>query len=59
MRRVAATAASSGLPWSSYVLSASFLPFTPPFAFASEIASLMPLSVDSPNVACSPVSEAT
>ena len=56
--RVAATCASSGLPWSSSVLSASFFPFTPPALFRSSRASRIPLSVESPKVASEPVSEA-
>ena len=57
--RVAATAASSGFPWLSYVLSSIRLPLTPPFALASSMASFSPLSVESPNVASAPVREPT
>ena len=59
MSRVIATWASSGLPWSSSVLRASFLPFTPPALLSSSKASLMPLSVETPKVASEPVREAT
>ena len=59
INRVVAEAASSGLLWSSYTRTASFLPFTPPDAFASSSASSMPLRVEMPKAASLPVSEPT
>ncbi len=52
---VAAVAASSGLPPVSRGTSTTFLPRTPPLAFASSTASLSPFCSESPKVACSPV----
>ena len=59
MSRVAAIAASSGLPCVSKTWSSILRPFTPPAAFASSIASFAPLFAPSPNVAMSPLSGIT